>query len=104
VIAIVPKYQTFPFSYYYRTPSPLLSIDQNNLQDFEDILLSSRHTWWIFAGDEIIDREKIVKTWVENHFEIVKRHEIKNIRYEITGDSILLLKTKPENTNRQGEH
>jgi hypothetical protein len=95
VIVIVPKYQHFPFMYYFRKPNKILILNPSDLPSAKDEILLSRRVWWIFAGDEIQDPDRSILKWMNEHFQIKQHFELPNLKYEITGDKIEVYAGEP---------
>ncbi|MCE1247661.1 MAG: glycosyltransferase family 39 protein [Firmicutes bacterium] len=92
-IAIVPEYQAYPFMYYYRGTTPVLQLTPATMGAAERDIAESKRIWWIFAGDQVIDKKRTILEWVLNNHNIDREKSVMfpQLPYEVTGDNIQVI-------------
>jgi uncharacterized membrane protein len=92
-IAIVPEYQAYPFLYYYKGDAPVLQLLPSTMALAANDLAQSKRVWWIFAGDNIIDKKRTIFEWVvrSHNIDAGKSAVFPQLHYEVTGDGIQVI-------------
>lgn len=98
VVVVVPAFQGHALKYYHH-PRRLLELNPVDLLDKQltDQLRITRRTWWVFAGDSVIDPTRFARNWVQNNLQVVSGSEIRNGPFhEICGRSTQIYLAVPK--------
>lgn len=98
VVVTLPAHQVFPLGYYYTSDRVVLlnPVDLSNPELVAPVLAASR-SWWIFAGDRVVDPTGYSRRWLEEHFILDWAVELPNGPFhEITGGAIQVFLARPK--------